>query len=89
MVTRPGRRNGVGVNGRRGPQPDGGTPRLPTPSAWMRWLPARVLSALLHDRDTAHEAITNPSIPIPVLHRLLAASAAALHGRTSHPAVGQ
>ena len=52
-------------------------------------LPARVLSALLHDRDTAHEAITNPSIPIPVLHRLLAASAAALHGRTSHPAVGQ
>ncbi|MGV9229723.1 hypothetical protein [Streptomyces nigra] len=52
-------------------------------------LPARVLSALLHDRDTAHEAITNPSIPVPVLHRLLAASAAALHSRTSRHAVGR
>ncbi|MEU6548613.1 hypothetical protein [Streptomyces sp. NPDC046859] len=38
-------------------------------------LPARVLSGLLHDRDTAYEAVTNPAIPVPVLYRLLAAAA--------------
>ncbi|MFE5190309.1 hypothetical protein [Streptomyces sp. NPDC056628] len=38
-------------------------------------LPARVLSRLLHDRDTAYEAATNPAIPVPVLYRLLAAAA--------------
>ncbi|MEU9338853.1 hypothetical protein AB0D49_37840 [Streptomyces sp. NPDC048290] len=40
-------------------------------------LPARVLAGLLHNRDTAYEAVTNPAIPVPVLHRILAASAAA------------
>ncbi|MFJ8113633.1 hypothetical protein [Streptomyces sp. NPDC096132] len=44
-------------------------------------LPARVLAGLLHDRDTACEAVTNPSIPVPVLHRILAASAAAVAAR--------
>ncbi|MGW4538584.1 hypothetical protein ACWEOP_11980 [Streptomyces chartreusis] len=40
-------------------------------------LPARVLAGLLHDRDTASTAVTNPSIPLPVLHRILAVAAAA------------
>lgn len=44
-------------------------------------LPARVLAGLLHDRDTACEAITNPAIPVPVLHRILAATAAAVAAR--------
>jgi hypothetical protein len=33
-------------------------------------LPARVLAGLLHDRDTACAAVTNPAIPVPVLHRI-------------------
>ncbi|MFI9796584.1 hypothetical protein [Streptomyces sp. NPDC052302] len=37
-------------------------------------LPARVLSGLLHDRDTAHVAAANPAIPVPVLYRLLASA---------------
>ncbi|WP_330285538.1 hypothetical protein [Streptomyces sp. NBC_00576] len=41
-------------------------------------LPARVLAGLLHDRDTACAAVTNPAIPIPVLHRILAAAAKAV-----------
>ncbi|RKT02373.1 hypothetical protein BX286_0274 [Streptomyces sp. 3211.6] len=41
-------------------------------------LPARVLAGLLHDRDAAGTAVTNPAIPVPVLHRLLAAAAAAV-----------
>ncbi len=41
-------------------------------------LPARVLAGLLHDRDTACAAVTNPAIPVPVLHRILAAAAAAV-----------
>ncbi|MGY4739687.1 hypothetical protein [Streptomyces sp. ATMOS53] len=41
-------------------------------------LPARVLAGLLHDRATACEAVTNPAIPVPVLHRILTAAAAAL-----------
>ncbi|MFF0400677.1 hypothetical protein ACFYSJ_33815 [Streptomyces sp. NPDC005248] len=40
-------------------------------------LPARVLAGLLHDRATACAAVTNPAIPIPVLHRILAAAAGA------------
>ncbi|MFF7211702.1 hypothetical protein ACFZAU_14390 [Streptomyces sp. NPDC008238] len=40
-------------------------------------LPARVLAGLLHDRDTASEAVTNPAIPVPVLYRILAMAAAA------------
>ncbi|MEU9060163.1 hypothetical protein AB0D13_15235 [Streptomyces sp. NPDC048430] len=40
-------------------------------------LPARVLAGLLHDRDTACAAVTNPAIPVPVLHRIMAAAAAA------------
>ncbi|MEV5283154.1 hypothetical protein [Streptomyces sp. NPDC051993] len=44
-------------------------------------LPARVLAGLLHDRDTACEAVTNPAIPVPVLHRILAAAAAAVAAR--------
>lgn len=40
-------------------------------------LPARVLAGLLHDRDTAHTAVTNPAIPLPALHRILATAAAA------------
>ncbi|MFD7875844.1 hypothetical protein ACFV5G_17360 [Streptomyces sp. NPDC059766] len=44
-------------------------------------LPARVLAGLLHDRDTACEAVTNPAIPVPVLHRLLDAAAAAVAAR--------
>lgn len=44
-------------------------------------LPARVLSGLLHDRDTAIAAATNPAIPVSVLHRLLAAAAAAAGSR--------
>lgn len=40
-------------------------------------LPARVLASLLHDRDTASSAVANPAIPVPVLHRILAAAAAA------------
>lgn len=42
-------------------------------------LPARVLAGLLHDRDTASTAVTNPAIPVPVLHRILAAAAATAH----------
>ncbi|MFD0271750.1 hypothetical protein ACFVGY_35040 [Streptomyces sp. NPDC127106] len=34
-------------------------------------LPARVLAGLLHDRDTACAAVTNPAIPVPTLHRIL------------------
>ncbi|MEU5195092.1 hypothetical protein AB0G86_13705 [Streptomyces scabiei] len=41
-------------------------------------LPARVLAGLLHDRDTAGVAVTNPAIPVPVLHRLLAAASDAV-----------
>ncbi|MCX4598145.1 hypothetical protein OG819_54280 [Streptomyces sp. NBC_01549] len=41
-------------------------------------LPARVLAGLLHDRATACEAVTNPAIPVPVLHRILAAAAGAV-----------
>ncbi|MFI8534862.1 hypothetical protein ACIGMX_32030 [Streptomyces aquilus] len=41
-------------------------------------LPARVLAGLLHDRDTAHTAVTNPAIPVPVLDRILAAAATAV-----------
>ncbi|KUN24716.1 hypothetical protein AQJ23_18500 [Streptomyces antibioticus] len=41
-------------------------------------LPARVLAGLLHDRDTAHTAVTNPAIPAPVLDRILAAAATAV-----------
>ncbi|MFJ5774610.1 hypothetical protein [Streptomyces sp. NPDC093094] len=44
-------------------------------------LPARVLAGLLHDRDTAHEAVTNPAIPVPVLERILAAAAVAVAAR--------
>ncbi|WP_030317672.1 hypothetical protein [Streptomyces flavochromogenes] len=44
-------------------------------------LPARVLAGLLHDRDTASAAVTNPAIPVPVLHRILAAAAAAVAAR--------
>ncbi|MFE9446517.1 hypothetical protein ACFYO2_48365 [Streptomyces sp. NPDC006602] len=44
-------------------------------------LPARVLAGLLHDRDTACAAVTNPAIPVPVLHRILAAAAAAVSAR--------
>ncbi|MER7108325.1 hypothetical protein [Streptomyces sp. NPDC000229] len=44
-------------------------------------LPARVLAGLLHDRDTAGAAVTNPAIPVPVLHRILAAAAAAVAAR--------
>ncbi|MBT1094239.1 hypothetical protein [Streptomyces sp. Tu102] len=40
-------------------------------------LPARVLAGLLHDRDTASTAVTNPAIPLPVLHRILTAASAA------------
>ncbi|MFE6622930.1 hypothetical protein [Streptomyces sp. NPDC057740] len=40
-------------------------------------LPARVLAQLLHDRDTASAAVTNPAIPLAVLHRILTAAAAA------------
>ncbi|MFJ8229656.1 hypothetical protein ACIQ9E_06795 [Streptomyces sp. NPDC094448] len=41
-------------------------------------LPARVLAGLLHDRDTARAAVTNPAIPLPVLRRILTAAAAAV-----------
>jgi hypothetical protein len=44
-------------------------------------LPARVLAGLLHDRDTACAAVTNPAIPVPVLHRILAAAATAVAAR--------
>ncbi|WP_406274589.1 hypothetical protein OH779_39625 [Actinacidiphila glaucinigra] len=44
-------------------------------------LPARVLASLLHDRDTASSAVANPAIPVPVLHRILAAAAAAAASR--------
>ncbi|MFE6176069.1 hypothetical protein [Streptomyces sp. NPDC056464] len=40
-------------------------------------LPARVLAGLLHDRDTACAAVTNPAIPVSVLDRILTAAAAA------------
>jgi len=40
-------------------------------------LPARVLAGLLHDRATAWEAVTNPAIPVPVLHRIVTAAAGA------------
>lgn len=41
-------------------------------------LPARVLAGLLHDRATASDAVTNPAIPVPVLHRLMNAAAEAV-----------
>ncbi|WP_328777963.1 hypothetical protein OHT68_00585 [Streptomyces canus] len=44
-------------------------------------LPARVLAGLLHDRDTACAAVTNPAIPVPVLHRILTAAATAVAAR--------
>lgn len=44
-------------------------------------LPARVLAELLHDRDTANVVVTNPAIPVPVLHRILAAASAAVSAR--------
>ncbi|NUP03856.1 MAG: hypothetical protein HOW59_38625, partial [Nonomuraea sp.] len=45
-------------------------------------LPARVLAGLLHDRDTARDAVTNAAIPVPVLYRILAAAAAAVAARS-------
>lgn len=44
-------------------------------------LPARVLAGLLHTRETASVAVTNPSIPVPVLDRILAAAAEAVAAR--------
>ncbi|MER5895420.1 hypothetical protein [Streptomyces sp. NPDC001876] len=44
-------------------------------------LPARVLAGLLHDRDAASAAVTNPGIPVPVLDRILAEAAAAVAAR--------
>ncbi|WP_225828042.1 hypothetical protein [Streptomyces naphthomycinicus] len=44
-------------------------------------LPSRVLAGLLHDRDTACAAVTNPAIPVPVLDRILNAAAAAVAAR--------
>ncbi|MEU6977825.1 hypothetical protein [Streptomyces sp. NPDC046371] len=41
-------------------------------------LPARVLADLLHDRDTAPTAVTNPAIPVPVLQRVLTAATTAM-----------
>ncbi|MBK3571731.1 hypothetical protein JHN47_49670, partial [Streptomyces sp. MBT62] len=40
-------------------------------------LPSRVLADLLHDRVTAWEAVMNPAIPVPVLHRIVTAAAGA------------
>ncbi|MEU5979284.1 hypothetical protein [Streptomyces sp. NPDC047315] len=40
-------------------------------------LPAHILAGLLHDRETARAAVTDPAIPVPVLHRILTAAAAA------------
>ncbi|GAA3596215.1 hypothetical protein GCM10022295_91490 [Streptomyces osmaniensis] len=56
-------------------------------------LPARVLAGLLHDRDTASTAVTNPAIPLPVLHRILAARSANTQsglrrGRPTRPRTG-
>ncbi|MGP4046215.1 hypothetical protein [Streptomyces sp. 2A115] len=57
---------------------------LNDPAAYVRGtairglrLPARVLAGLLHDRDTACAAVTDPGIPVPVPHRILAAAAVA------------
>ncbi|MGW2860051.1 hypothetical protein [Streptomyces sp. NPDC001205] len=47
-------------------------------------LPVRVLAGLLHDRDTACPAVANPAIPLPVLHRILTAAAAAVAGAARH-----
>jgi hypothetical protein len=44
-------------------------------------LPAHVLAGLLHDRDTACTAVTNPAIPVPVLHHILTAAATAVAAR--------
>ncbi|MFG2468621.1 hypothetical protein ACGFXB_24615 [Streptomyces canus] len=44
-------------------------------------LPARVLAGLRHDRDTACAAVANPAIPVPVLHRIPTATAAAVAAR--------
>ncbi|MFF2995946.1 hypothetical protein ACFVTC_15435 [Streptomyces sp. NPDC057950] len=44
-------------------------------------LPARVLAELLHERDTACTAVTNPAIPVSVLHRILAVASAAVAAR--------
>ncbi|MFI6409099.1 hypothetical protein [Streptomyces sp. NPDC050548] len=40
-------------------------------------LPSHVLAGLLHDRTTASEAVTNPSIPVPLLHRIVTMAAEA------------
>ncbi|MGW0859300.1 hypothetical protein [Streptomyces sp. NPDC002690] len=55
-------------------------PAAPVRAAAVRSprLPAGVLAELLHDRDTAGAAVTNPAIPVPVLHRLFDAAAAAV-----------
>ncbi|MCF3180668.1 hypothetical protein IPZ70_12070 [Streptomyces polychromogenes] len=52
-------------------------------------LPARVLSGLLHDRDTARTAVTNPAIPVPVLYRVLAAGEAAVEAARTHAGAGR
>ncbi|WOX11746.1 hypothetical protein [Streptomyces sp. N50] len=44
-------------------------------------LPSRVLAGLLHTRETACVAVTNPSIPVPVLDRMLAVAAEAVAAR--------
>ncbi|WP_406396539.1 hypothetical protein [Streptomyces sp. NBC_00887] len=44
-------------------------------------LPARVLAALLHDRDTACAAVMNPGIPVSALYRILAEAAEAVAAR--------
>ncbi|MFF7546193.1 hypothetical protein ACFZCU_21550 [Streptomyces canus] len=66
----------------------GSSARVNDPEAYVRGtavrdprLPARVLAGLLHDRDTACAAVTNPAIPVPVLHRILAAAATAVAAR--------
>ncbi|MGE7386267.1 hypothetical protein ACQKM2_12410 [Streptomyces sp. NPDC004126] len=51
-------------------------------------LPARVLAGLLHDRDTAGAAVTNPAIPVPVLHRILDAAAEAVAALRRTPPPG-
>ncbi|RSS44220.1 hypothetical protein EF912_29245, partial [Streptomyces sp. WAC07061] len=67
-------------------------PRLNDPDAAVRAravrnprLPARVLAGLLHDRDTAGAAVTNPANPVPVLRRPLDAGAEAVAARRPTP----
>ncbi|MGW7660323.1 PP2C family protein-serine/threonine phosphatase [Streptomyces sp. NPDC054756] len=71
----PDRRNSADDTSRRAALQDDASPRVPTPSAWMRWLPALYVAGVL-----ALEPITPVQWPVSFLLIALPVVAAYAHG---------